>query len=107
MGIFISLFFTFILPMAAFAFLIWIFVTLQIYLSGRRIKFVGFILPILSFVAATLFSYIVWSLDGEVNTNVFLVPMIVLNIPTLIYLIIYFNVRKHLGNSAENTEEHM
>lgn len=95
MGILINIFFVFLLPIAAFAFIMWLIITLQIFLSGMNSRIPGLIIPLISFIVATLFSIILWSLDGETNTKFLIGSLIVCNIPTLVYLFINHNVRKN------------
>ncbi len=48
MGILINIFFVFLLPIAAFAFIMWLIITLQIFLSGMNSWIPGLIIPLIS-----------------------------------------------------------
>lgn len=91
--ILINILFTLIIPMFALALLIWLLLTLQNFLSNRKSRIPGLILPVLSFLIALLVSLTLWSLDGETNTKFLMGSLIVCNIPTLVYLFIYFKIR--------------
>lgn len=67
----VNLFIVLILPMVAFGFITYLLIMLQSHLSGMRSRIPGLILPILSFLIGLVVSLVLWSLDGETNTEFF------------------------------------
>jgi hypothetical protein len=88
---------TLLIP-AAVAGLIW----LQIFLSRRPNRWLGLILPALSFVLSWLFVFGLMD-TGDTWQNILLITVTLLlsNIPTIILLIIYAVIREKLRRKAQ------
>lgn len=72
---------------------------LQIFLSRRKDKILGLILPIIAFLRSlnTIFNLSEWDLSRiEI-----LRPFILVNIPTIIFIIIYILCRKRIQRNKE------
>lgn len=78
----------------AFIFMVVLFITciiLQIFLARRKNKWLGLILPIMSFMIALLAPLNIIA-DGRTTTEViveFLISLILANIPTIMFVLIY------------------
>jgi hypothetical protein len=84
-------------------FLFVIFVILQIFLSRRKNKWLGLILPVISFMISLLAPLNLIA-NGKSNSKViaeFLMSLILPNIPTIIYVLIYFICRDKYNKKKE------
>lgn len=84
---------------------------LQVFLSKKENKILGLILPVVAFLHSTII--ILWLITGGVMVGgfyifstissifVLMVTNLLLNIPTIIFLLIYFSCRKTINRSAE------
>lgn len=83
-----------------YLFLFIIMVCLQVFLSKRKDKFAGLVLPIISFFRSlsTIFSY--WIQDYMDIENLFYI-ILVNSIPTIILMLIYFFNRKKIKRDEE------
>ena len=68
-------------------------VALQIFLSRRKSKWLGLILPLLTFLYALALTLNVTSIDGAFPWGALLAAFLLGNIPTLVLLAIYWAVR--------------
>ncbi|WP_418725844.1 hypothetical protein [Dysosmobacter sp.] len=69
-------------------------VALQIFLSRRKSKWLGLILPLLTFLYALALTLNVTSTDGAFPWGALLAAFLLGNIPTLVLLAIYWAVRE-------------
>lgn len=69
-------------------------VALQIFLSRRKSKWLGLILPLLTFLYALALTLNVTSIDGAFPWGALLAAFLLGNIPTLVLLAIYWAVRE-------------
>lgn len=69
-------------------------VILQIFLSRRRSRWPGLVLPLLTFLYSVLLVLNVRSVDGEFPWGPVLVSLILGNLPTLVLLAIYWAARE-------------
>ena len=69
-------------------------VALQIFLSRRKSKWLGLILPLLTFLYALALTLNVTSIDGAFTWGALLATFLLGNIPTLVLLAIYWAVRE-------------
>lgn len=69
-------------------------VALQIFLSRRKSKWPGLILPLLTFLYALALTLNVTSIDGAFPWGALLAAFLLGNIPTLVLLAIYWAVRE-------------
>ena len=69
-------------------------VALQIFLSRRKSKWPGLILPLLTFLYALALTLNVTSIDGAFPWGALLATFLLGNIPTLVLLAIYWAVRE-------------
>jgi hypothetical protein len=75
---------------------------IEIFLSKNKVKWLGLILPLISFIFALVFGCGRVISDLEANIGIILKDFVLLfafNIPTAIFLIIYFNCRKKIDKS--------
>ena len=71
-------------------------VALQIFLSRRKSKWLGLILPLLTFLYALALTLNVTSIDGAFPWGALLAAFLLGNIPTLVLLAIYWAAREKL-----------
>jgi uncharacterized membrane protein (DUF485 family) len=83
-------------------------ICLQIFLSKKPNKWFGYILPICFFLISMVFLIpisinTVWFYNGSIPNVVFfdIVTGVLINIPTLVLLAIYFHYRRKIQNEAE------
>ena len=69
-------------------------VLLQIFLSRRKSKWPGLILPLLTFLYSLVLVLNVTSTDGTFPWNAALASLVIGNIPTLVLLAIYWAARE-------------
>ena len=69
-------------------------VALQIFLSRRKSKWLGLILPLLTFLYALALTLNVTSIDGAFPWGALLAAFLLGNIPTLVLLAIYWAARE-------------
>ncbi len=69
-------------------------VALQIFLSRRKSKWLGLILPLLTFLYALALTLNVTSIDGAFPWGALLAAFLLGNIPTLVLLAIYWATRE-------------
>lgn len=69
-------------------------VALQIFLSRRKSKWLGLILPLLTFLYALALTLNVTSIDGAFPWGALLAAFLLGNIPSLVLLAIYWAVRE-------------
>ena len=69
-------------------------VALQIFLSRRKSKWLGLILPLLTFLYALALTLNVTFIDGAFPWGALLAAFLLGNIPTLVLLAIYWAVRE-------------
>ncbi|GKU24934.1 hypothetical protein [Clostridium folliculivorans] len=86
-----------------FFFMFCITLILQVFLSKRKNKWLGLILPIISFMISLLVPLNTIT-DGRTTTEViaqFLVSLILANIPTIIFVLIYIICRDKYKKKKE------
>lgn len=82
---------------------------LQSKLSAKTNKFLGLILPLISFIFSLLLISITYSCDGLSFINIlgFVLTLVIYNISTIILLIIYYLSRKQITQNKELLKMHI
>lgn len=76
---------------------------LQIFLSTRKNKWLGLILPIILFIFSAMAMIGFFSYAGVANNSLVFPYLILLNLPMLISIVIYFVCRKRLSKNEQLT----
>ena len=76
-------------------------VLLQIFLSRREGKWPGLILPILSFLYSQVMAFSAVAYNGTIPWGPILACLILGNIPTAFFLVIYFACREKFRKKSE------
>lgn len=74
---------------------------LQIFLSTRKNKWLGLILPMILFIFSSMAMIGFLSYAGVTNNSLFFPYFILLNLPMIISLVIYFVCRKRLSKNEQ------
>ncbi len=78
-------------------------IILQIYLSKKKSKYFGLILPAITFIIAALYVIGSYSYNLKLSHNIIsvIIGIVVWNIPTAILLIVYFTCREKLKRVSD------
>lgn len=93
----------FIISIVFFIILLIIPIGLQIFLSTRRNKWLGLILPMILFIFSAMAMIGFLSYAGVANNSLVFPYLILLNLPMLISIVIYFVCRKRLSKNEQLT----
>ncbi len=78
------------------------FIVLQVFLSRSKSKYLGLILPIISFVIGLVITISVFLYEGAIVGGAIIV-FFLMQIPTIIYLVVYIIVRSTI--KSKDTEK--